>query len=78
MNYNNTISNNIYEILTPLIGKNMAKASIQIQAKKVGKDEESIGKSDLPAISEGIRKSLVVFLGNDGAKKIAVKIERLS
>jgi hypothetical protein len=75
--YNNSISQNIYNILSPLIGDIMAQGVLKSQSEKIGATDESISVAHLPKLSEEIRKGLVLFLGSDKAKLIAQRITEL-
>ena len=75
--YNNSISQNIYNILSPLIGDIMAQGVLKSQSEKIGVTDESIATAHLPRLSEEIRKGLVLFLGSEKAKMIAQRITEL-
>lgn len=75
--YNNSISQKIYNILSPLIGDIMAQGVLKSQSEKIGATDESIGIAQLPKLSEEIRKGLVLFIGSEKAKTIAQRIAEL-
>jgi hypothetical protein len=77
MKYDNMITEKIYDILEPLIGSNMAESSIRIQTKKLGISPDSIGNDELSKIADGIKTSLVVFLGTTGAENISDKVRSI-
>lgn len=76
--YRNMYAQRIFDILAPIIGDLMSKGAIRSQCNKLGINEEGIQKKDLLQISEGIRKAMMLFVGTDGARQIADKIERLN
>jgi len=76
-NYNNYFAQKIFEIITPVIGELMARGSLRTHCKNLGITEDTIERKDLPALSEKLRKGLVLFLGTEGSELIASKILRL-
>jgi hypothetical protein len=77
-NYTNPYAQQIHTILSPLIGELMSKGALKTQCKKIGIDEESIRKENLLPISIGLKTGLVIFIGPDGAMKIAEDIASIS
>jgi hypothetical protein len=77
MKSENKLTLQIYGLLRPLIGPVMAEAAIMIQSRKAGKNHDTIDERDLPALADLITHSLIVFLGTDGAARIAEKIKKL-
>lgn len=75
--YSNTYIQQIFSLLSPLVGEFMAKGIIKSQVQKLGKTEDDILKSDVPHLAEDIRKGLVAFLGSDLAARVADKIKAI-
>jgi len=73
--YSNTYAQQIFNLLSPLVGDFMAKGVLKSQVQRLGKTEESITKEDLPRLADDISKGLVVFVGTDVAQKVAAKIK---
>jgi len=73
--YNNTYAQQIFSVLSPLVGEFMAKGVLKSQVQRIGKSEETITKDDLLHLADGISKGLVVFVGTDVAQKVAAKIK---
>ncbi len=73
--YSNTYAQQIFNLLSPLVGYFMAKGVLKSQVQRLGKTEESITKEDLPRLADDISKGLVVFVGTDVAQKVAAKIK---
>ncbi len=73
-----SLNGKIMEILTPLLGELMAKATLKIQCEKAGVAPDAIGRPHLAAVSTGIEKSMVVFVGSDKAKDVTKKILALA
>lgn len=76
--YKNSYTQKIYTILIPLIGDFMARGVLKSQTSRLGLNEETISKKDLPNLAEGIRRGLLAFLGSDGARQVASKIADIS
>ncbi len=72
------LTGKIMEILTPLLGEIMAKATLKIQCEKAGVTLDAIGRPNLEAVSKGIEKSMVVFVGSEKAKEVTRKIQALA
>ncbi len=75
--YNNPYTQKVYSLLIPLVGDFMARSVLKTQTAKLGLTEEKLTKKDLPNLAEGVRKGLMAFIGNDGAKQVAKKIETI-
>jgi hypothetical protein len=75
--YTNLYAKKIHDILVPLVGSLVAQSFLKLNATKIGKTEETLVRSDLQAISEGIKKGLLTFVGTDAANKIAIKISEI-
>lgn len=73
--YSNTYAQQIFTLLSPLVGDYMAKGVLKSQTQRLGKTEETITKDDLPRLAEDISKGLVVFVGTDVAQKVTAKIK---
>ncbi len=73
--YNNTYTQQIFSVLSPLVGEFMAKGVLKSQVQRIGKSEETITKEDLIHLADGISKGLVVFVGTEVAQKVAAKIK---
>jgi len=75
--YKNSYTQKIYTILIPLIGDFMARGVLKTQTSKLGLNEDTISKKDLPNLAEAIRRGLLAFLGSDGARQVASKIAEI-
>ncbi len=75
--YQNKYTQAVFEILEPLLGKSMAQGAVKAQIRAIGSTEETLTLSDLPKLSEGVKKGLVIFIGSDAAQKVATQILRL-
>ena len=75
--YTNSYSSEIYKIIEPLLGDMMTQNVIKLQAKKIGKNEETITASDLPKLAEAMKAGLSIFLGSEASGQIALKIGKI-
>lgn len=76
-NYNNPNAQQVFAIISPLIGEFMSRSVLKLQCSKLGITEETLGKEHLANLAEGIRKGLVTFIGSDAATKVAAKISTI-
>jgi hypothetical protein len=75
--YTNHYAQKIYELISPIVGELMAKGSLRAQCKSLGITENTIQRKDILALSEKIRKGMVLFLGTENANVIASKIMKI-
>lgn len=75
--FTNHYAEQIFGILSPLVGSVMAKTIIQLQCSKMGINEEQLTHEYLHLLSDNIRKGLVTFLGSESATVIANKIANI-
>lgn len=76
MKYNNLYAQKIFDLLSPVIGELMSKGAIRSQCNRLGISEEMIKRDHIESIAEGIRKSMLLFVGGDGARQISDRILR--
>ncbi len=76
--YSNTYAQQIYLLLVPLLGDNMARSILKFQSYKLGKKEELLSKNDLEKLANEINNGLIPFLGSDGAGIISKKIIKIN
>lgn len=77
INYSNIYAKQIYSLLVPLFGDNMARSVLKFQSYKLGKNEELLSENDLTKLADEINKGLIPFLGSDGAGIISKKIKMI-
>ena len=78
MEYSNVLANEIYELLTPLLGTMMSDATLKVQCKKIGVTIDALSASNLPAFAKNLEMGLVIFVGSDKAKEISSRILKLA
>lgn len=75
--YTNHYAEQIFGILSPLVGAVMSKTIIHLQCSKMGIDEEQLTRDYMHLIAENIRKGLITFLGSESASVVANKIANI-
>jgi hypothetical protein len=66
----------IEETIGPVIGRHMAKASVQVQCQRLGITDGNVSAPQLRAILEGIGKGMFVLVGQEKTKEILRQIEK--
>jgi len=74
----NLLAQRIEETLRPVIGTVLASVSVDVESKRVGKDADTIERSDLPAIADNLVGALRLVVGPDMAAAAAVKVRELA
>ncbi|TLM66845.1 MAG: hypothetical protein FDZ70_10280 [Actinobacteria bacterium] len=74
----NVLAQRIEETLRPVIGTVLATVSVDVEAKRIGKTVETIGRDDLPAISSNLQDALMLVVGRDLAQAAARKVADLA
>jgi hypothetical protein len=66
----------IEETIGPFIGRHLAKASIEVQCKKLGITEARISPRELRAMLDGIGKGMLVLVGQQKTEQLLKQMER--
>ena len=66
----------IEEAIGPLIGRHMAKASIQVQCQRAGVNDGKITTEQLRAVLDGIGKGMFVLVGQEKTKALLRDLEK--
>lgn len=69
--HNGDLAKGIYQIICPLVGETMARASIKAHCNKNGIDVSAIQPQDLPILAAGISLGLTCFIGRENAQSIS-------
>lgn len=77
INYTNTYAQQIYLLLVPLLGDNMARSILKFNSYKLGKTEDLLSENDIEIMAMEINKGLIPFLGSDGASIVSKKIIKI-
>ncbi len=62
-------------ILAPVVGDFIAKTSLSMASKRIGKTAETIALDDLPAVADGLRPPLCSLLGTPTADAVVARIK---
>ena len=68
---NSDLANSIYQVINPLVGDTMARASIKAHCKKNGIDVTAIKPQDLPVLATGLGLGLACFIGRERSQNIS-------
>jgi len=74
----NVLAQRIEETLRPVIGTVLATVSVDVEAKRIGKDPESIVRSDVPTIADNLVSALRLVVGQDLAEAAARRVRELA
>ena len=67
----------IVEILEPVVGKNMAIASVKTQCKKMGISPEELSKGHIDELLKYLQPAIKVFAGHGHLERIIENINQL-
>lgn len=67
----------IVELLEPIVGKNMAIASVKTQCKKMGISSEELSKEHIDGLIKNLQPAIKVFAGQGHTERIIEKINQL-
>lgn len=67
----------IVEILEPVVGKNMAIASVKTQCKKMGISPEALSKEHIDVLIKYLQPAIKVFAGHGHMDRIIEQINVL-
>ncbi|MBN2841172.1 MAG: hypothetical protein JXP37_09495 [Coriobacteriia bacterium] len=74
----NVVAQSIEQVLSPLVGQVLARAAIDLEAKRMGKDSDTITYGDVAELSDHLSKQLAPFVGIDIALAAARQVRNLS
>ncbi len=74
----NVLAERIEETLRPIVGTVLATVSVDLESKRIGKDPDTIDRSDLPAIADNLTTQLRLVVGGDLAEVAASKVRNLA
>ena len=64
-------------LLTPVVGEFIARTSISMASKRIGKTPETITMGDLPALADALRPALRTILGTPAADSLVRQLRSL-
>ena len=71
----NKLAQEIERLLSDAVGEFIAKATLKKNCEFIGITPETLTAGELPALAEGINKSISFFSGKDVAAALAEKIK---
>ncbi|MHB1018029.1 MAG: hypothetical protein ACYC2X_09120 [Coriobacteriia bacterium] len=74
----NVLSQQIEQVLSPLVGQVLARAAIDLESRRMGKDSETITYGDVAELSDHLSKQLTPFVGAEIAQAAARQVRNLS
>ena len=73
----NLLAQRIEETLRPVIGTVLAAVSVDVESKRIGKNPETIDRSDLVPIADNLVSALRLVVGQEMADAAARKVREL-
>jgi ubiquinone biosynthesis protein UbiJ len=67
----------IQGLLTPVVGDFIARTSVSMASKRIGKTPDTITEADANALAEALRPALRTVVGNDAAERLVEQIRSL-
>lgn len=74
----NDVAHSIEQVLSPLVGQVLARAAIDLEARRIGKDSDTITYGDVAELAGHLSKQLTPFVGADIAQAAARQVRNLS
>jgi hypothetical protein len=74
----NLLAQRIEETLRPVIGTVLATVSVDVESRRVGKNADTIERSDLPVIADNLVGALRLVVGPEMAAAAACKVRDLA
>lgn len=70
----NDVAQKIEHVLSPLVGQVLARAAIDLEAKRIGKNSETLTYGDIVALSDHLTRHLSPFVGPQIAEAAARQV----
>ncbi len=74
----NDLAIEIEEQLRPVIGTVLATVSVDVETKRIGKDPDTVDRTDVPTIADNLVTALRLVLGQELAEAAARKVRALA
>jgi hypothetical protein len=74
----NLLAQRVEETLRPVIGTVLASVSVDVESKRLGKNPETIDRSDLQPMADNLVSALRLVVGQDMADAAARKVRELA
>lgn len=73
----NALAQDIEDVLGPMVGLVLARVSVELESKRIGKSPDSIGVADLPKLADNLSTQLRLLVGRDIADAAAQRVRSL-
>ena len=73
----NLLAQRVEETLRPVIGTVLASVSVDVESKRLGKNPDTIDRSDLQPMAENLVSALRLVVGQDMAEAAARRVRDL-
>jgi len=73
----NDLAVRIEEELKPLVGMVLARVSVDLESKRIGKSVDTIDHFDLPRIADNVATQLRLLVGEETAATAAQRVREL-
>ena len=73
----NALATQVEETLRPVIGTVLARVSVDVESRRIGKTPETIQHADLPVIADNLLAALHLVVGQEMADAAARKVRAL-
>ena len=74
----NLLAQRVEETLRPVIGTVLASVSVDVESKRLGKNPDTIDRSDLQPMADNLVSALRLVVGQDMADAAARKVRELA
>ena len=73
-----TLAAAIEDALNPIVGLVMARVTVDLESKRLGKTPETLSREDLPEFADNVAQQLRLVLGEDVANAAAARVRELA
>lgn len=73
-----TLAARICSAITPLLGSVLASVTVDVEARRLGKEPDALEASDLAPLSLAVERHLISFVGPDLAQAAAARVREVA
>lgn len=74
----NELAQEIEDVLGPMVGLVLARVSVELESKRIGKSPDSINWDDVPSLADNLAVQLRLLVGRDIAEAAAERVRVLA
>jgi hypothetical protein len=74
----NLLAQRIEETLRPVIGTVLASVSVDVESKRLGKNPDTLERTDLAPMADNLTSALRLVVGKDMAEAASRKVRELA